>query len=205
MPWLFAQLQEADSFSLFYKLQCFNLCRYNLVRRLCALYFSAKGCFGRWHLLSGSFKALKIFYCCTLGTETSIDSRSLTLDVCTVLVELHFCRINICTEKVLEGFGRPSPSAFICFNSLVLVSLTVKCLRNKPAYFAERLYKSMKVKSFWYFPRCLFMLESLAWQQLEKKKLLIGGKKEVWAFLWTSFPSGSSELVVDPCINAKMI
>lgn len=107
-----------------------------------------------------SFKALKIFYCCAMDMETSIDSRLLTLDVCTVLIELHFYRINICTEKVLEGFGRPS--VFICFNSLVLVSLTVKCLRNKPAYFAERLYKSMKVKRFCYFPPCLSMLKSIA-------------------------------------------
>lgn len=101
-------------------------------------------------MLCGSFKALKIFYCCALGMETSIDSRSLTLDVCTVLVELHFYRINVCTEKVLERFGRLYPSVFIGCNSLVLVSLTVKCLRNKPAYFAERLYKSMKVKRFCY-------------------------------------------------------
>ncbi|NXX87094.1 ANXA4 protein, partial [Urocolius indicus] len=38
----------------------------------------------------------------------------------------------------------PSPSVFIHLNTLLLVSLTVKCTRNKPAYFAERLYKSMK-------------------------------------------------------------
>lgn len=82
--------------------------------------------------------------------------------LCTVLVELHFYRINVCTEKVMEGFERPYPSVFIGFNSLVLVSLTVKCVRNKPAYFAERLYKSMKVKRFCCFPPCLSMLKSIA-------------------------------------------
>lgn len=51
-------------------------------------------------------------------------------------------------------------------NSLVLVSLTVKCMRNKPAYFAERLYKSMKVKSFGVrlMVPSLSPVESGAWQ-----------------------------------------
>lgn len=34
---------------------------------------------------------------------------------------------------------------FICNFFIFFILLTVKCMRNKSAYFAERLYKSMKV------------------------------------------------------------
>lgn len=73
------------------------------------------------------------------------------------------------SQKALWRFGKASPLVFMdlnSLNSLVLVSLTVKCMRNKPAYFAERLYKSMKVKSFGVrlMVPSLSPVESGAWQ-----------------------------------------
>lgn len=43
------------------------------------------------------------------------------------------------------GAGRGAGRGAAHAHFFLLLFSTVKCIRNKPAYFAERLYKSMKV------------------------------------------------------------
>ena len=39
----------------------------------------------------------------------------------------------------------------LIFLALLLIFVLVKCVQNRPAYFAEQLYKSMKVNHFFQF------------------------------------------------------